>query len=286
MSIRDLPAHEGPQRPANYSGDTHWAALEKWVESPKCAEADDPNTIDVFGIIGEDFFEEGFTERRMAGALRKIGKNDITVNINSPGGDMFAGLAIYNLLREHPAKVTVKVLGLAASAASLVAMAGDNVLMGTGSIMMIHRAWGLALGNTHDFANAAEVFGVFDQALADIYAAHTGIEADAVLALLDGAGRAADGTWMNAQEAVDQGFADGIFDGPDATAQAESTLPAHIRARRQIEADLAKAGLPRSVREQRIKALLGERDATQPAARDAGDEQAADIQRLIETLKT
>ncbi|MBN0106041.1 Clp protease ClpP, partial [Pseudomonas aeruginosa] len=90
--------------------------------------------------IGYDWWTgEGVTAKRIAGALRAIGGDvDVTVNINSPGGDVFEGLAIYNLLREHKGKVTVRVLGLAASAASFIAMAADEVKIARAGFLMIH----------------------------------------------------------------------------------------------------------------------------------------------------
>lgn len=281
MSKRSLPAIKEIQRPTGYAWETPSDALTKWA--PSAAEANDPNTIDIFDFIGEDFFGDGFNERRLAGALRKIGVQDVTVNINSPGGDMFAGLAIYNLLREHPAKVTVKVMGLAASAASVIAMAGDDVLMGTGSMMMIHRAWGLVIGNSNDFADAQEVFNQFDKSMGDIYAARTGNELEAVMAMLDGPNQSSDGTWLTAADAVEKGFADGTFDGPDETA-VENSVPDHIMARRQIETDLGRAGVPRVEREKLINTLLGARDAA-PAERDAGEnELATGLKSLIQSL--
>ena len=88
------------------------------------AEADEGATISIYDVIGEDWWTgEGVTAKRIAAALRAIGKEPVTVAINSPGGDMFEGLAIYNLLREHEGEVNVKVLGLAASAGSVIASA-------------------------------------------------------------------------------------------------------------------------------------------------------------------
>lgn len=97
----------------------------------------------------------GVTAKRISAALRAIGNNDVVVNINSPGGDMFEGLAIYNLLRSHSGKVTVNILGIAASAASIIAMAGDEVQMGRGAFLMIHNCWAVGVGNRHDFAKLA-----------------------------------------------------------------------------------------------------------------------------------
>ncbi len=98
----------------------HWTAGTAGFK----AAATDDNSISVFDVIGQDYWGEGVTAKRIAGALRAMNGADVTVNINSPGGDMFEGLAIYNLLREYEGRVTVKVLGIAASAASVIAMAG------------------------------------------------------------------------------------------------------------------------------------------------------------------
>ena len=100
--------------------------LIRWNSGVKAASEDD-NTISILDPIGEDWYGNGVTSKRVSAALRAIGKTDVTVSINSPGGDYFEGLAIYNLLRDHPAKVTVKIVGIAASAASVIAMAADEV---------------------------------------------------------------------------------------------------------------------------------------------------------------
>ncbi|WP_034085582.1 head maturation protease, ClpP-related, partial [Pseudomonas aeruginosa] len=111
----------------------------------------------------------------IAGALRAIGGDvDVTVNINSPGGDVFEGLAIYNLLREHKGKVTVNIIGLAASAASFIAMAGDEIRIGRAAFLMIHNAWLIAMGNRNDLREIADWLEPFDMTLADIYAQRTG----------------------------------------------------------------------------------------------------------------
>ncbi|KLB48562.1 peptidase, partial [Xanthomonas euvesicatoria] len=104
----------------------------------------------------------GVTARRVAGALRAMGKGPVTVNVNSPGGDMFEGLAIYNLLREHDGEITVKVLGLAASAASIIAMAGDTVQIARAGFLMIHNAWVMAVGNRNDLIEVADTLKPFD----------------------------------------------------------------------------------------------------------------------------
>ncbi|MGF7161277.1 ATP-dependent protease ClpP protease subunit [Rhodoligotrophos appendicifer] len=287
MSLRKLPEVKAFSPPEGYTWDMPPAALDEWSGRPQAAEADDPNTVSIFGAIGEDFWSgDGFTAKRMAGALRSIGKNAVTVNINSPGGDMFEGLAIYNLLREHKAQVTVKVMGIAASAASIIAMAGDTVQMGVGSIMMIHNAWGLVIGNRNDFADAADVFKTFDESMAAIYADRTGMTIKEILAMLDGPSRASDGSYLTAAEAIEKGFADGTFEGDSAAIEARVVIPADVMAKRRMEAALAKDGVGRKERFDLINSLLGQRDAAQPARRDAGALPTADILSAIAVLRS
>ena len=127
MSKRNLPKVEVASRPGVRS-DISAKALQRWSpEVRAAAEADSQATISVLDPIGADFWGDGVTAKRISAALRYVGDVPVTVNINSPGGDYFEGLAIYNLLREHKGAVTVNILGIAASAASVIAMAGDEV---------------------------------------------------------------------------------------------------------------------------------------------------------------
>jgi ATP-dependent protease ClpP protease subunit len=159
MSLRELPQASLSGRPKNFHWDAPTDALAAWADLPLAATgAEDPATISIFDQIGQDFWSgEGVTAKRIGAALRSVGPNPVTVAINSPGGDMFEGIAIYNMLAAHPADVTVKVLGIAASAASIIAMAGDTILMGDGAQLMIHNSWGVVVGNQHDLADAATV---------------------------------------------------------------------------------------------------------------------------------
>jgi ATP-dependent Clp protease protease subunit len=151
--------------------------------------------------------------------LRSIGNGAVTVKINSPGGDMFEGIAIYNLLREHPAKVTIDVMGWAASAASIIAMAGDEIRMGLGTFMMVHNAWGVVVGNRHDMRDAATLFDGFDGAIADIYQARSNLDRKAIEKLMDAE------TFMGPTEAIDKGFADAVSEQlKSADATASSTI--------------------------------------------------------------
>lgn len=273
MTLRKLPEAKAFQRPQFYQPDAPAIALDKW--QPRAAEADG-NVISVYDVIGEDWWTgEGVTAKRIAGALRSIGQKPVTVNVNSPGGDMFEGLAIYNLLREHPAKVTVRVMGLAASAASIIAMAGDEIEMGLGSMLMIHNSWGVVMGNQNDMREAAETFAEFDAAMADIYAARTGGDAEEIKAMMDGE------TWLRAERAIESGFADRTFDTPE---YEDSGDDATRNARSRLDATLAKAGLPRVERRKLFGDAIGTPNAAGEATPNAGFEPGA-MQRLIDSMK-
>lgn len=271
MSLRKLPEVK-VSRPQAYQGDTRADALERW--RPMAAESD-AATISIFDVIGEDWWTgEGVTAKRIAGALRSIGKNPVTVSINSPGGDMFEGLAIYNLLRDHPAQVNVKVMGLAASAASIIAMAGDRIEMGLGSFLMIHNSWGVVVGNQDDLRNASDTFAEFDAAMAGIYAARTGKKVEEIGKLM------AEETWLRAEAAIEAGFADSTFEAPDYDGKADPAM----KARAALDASLARAGLPRSERRRLLREAAGMPSAARTATPSAGFDVGA-VQRLIATIK-
>ena len=149
-------------------------ALKRWNPGIRAA-SEDEHSISIYDAIGQDPWSgEGVTTKRIAAALRSVNGADVTVNINSPGGDMFEGLAIYNLLRDYSGKVTVKVLGLAASAASIIAMAGDEIRIASAGFLNIHNCWVVALGNRQDLLDVASRLEPFDQAMVEIYATRTG----------------------------------------------------------------------------------------------------------------
>ena len=122
------------------------ATLEKWSAEAagiRAVEVGD-NVVTMFGVIGEDFWSGGgITAKTVTAQLRAIGDRPVEVQVNSPGGDMFEGIAIYNVLREHSQPVTIKIMGMAASAASVIAMAGDTVEIGAASFLMIQNYRGV-----------------------------------------------------------------------------------------------------------------------------------------------
>lgn len=283
MSLRKLPEARTFQRPQNFQWDAPSDVLAKWAETAPMAASSDDDTITMFDVIGEDWWTGGgVTAKRVSAALRAIGDKDVTVKINSPGGDMFEGIAIYNLLRSHPAKVTVEVLGWAASAASIIAMAGDEIRMGLGTFMMVHNAWGVVIGNRHDMREAAELFDGFDSAIADIYEARTGLTRAEIVKLMDAE------TFMGPSEAVKNGFADVVDDGIEQPEGDAKNMDRGLMARRQTEAALARAGFTRDKRTELLLEMgvsAAPRDASRsPAARDAGFETAA--RQFIDILKS
>ena len=247
---RDLPALSAlPARPrATFEPPS--AALARWNPSIRAAaDGDEAASISVLDVIGEDYWSgDGVTAKRIAGALRAIGGADVVVNINSPGGDMFEGLAIYNLLREYEGRVTVNVLGLAASAASIIAMAGDEIRIGRAAFLMIHNCWIAAVGNKEDLREAADYMEPFDAAMADVYCARTGLDAKEVASLMEAE------TWIGGSRAVEQGFADALL---PSDAVKEGGTNARASALRAVDVSLAKSGMPRSERRRLLAEIRG-----------------------------
>lgn len=151
-----------------------------------------------YGISAEQFVRD----------LGAIDNDAITVRINSPGGSVFDGIAILNALRDHPAKVTVVVDSLAASIASVIAMAGDEIVMNRNSQMMVHNAWAVCVGDARDMEKSAARLAQHNTNIAQIYADRAGGTAEDWLAVM------AEETWLLADEAVDAGLADRVVELP------------------------------------------------------------------------
>jgi ATP-dependent protease ClpP protease subunit/phage major head subunit gpT-like protein len=173
------------------------------------AAATGPAEIGIYGEIGWEV-----TARDVRDALKSLAGRDLLVRVNSPGGSAFDGFAIYNMLARHEGRKTVQIEALAASAASYIAMAGDEIEMPAASFLMIHNASVLAIGDKNTLASAVEVLKRIDAAMTAIYVARTGQEAAEIGALMDAE------TWMTADEAVERGFATVIL-------SAEATPAAH-----------------------------------------------------------
>lgn len=262
MSKKHLPGAPTGRPSQAVRSDIQPRALERWNMDLRAAtDADEDRSISVFDVIGFDWWTgEGVTSKRIAAALRHMGPGPVTVNINSPGGDAFEGMAIYNMLREHDGEVTVKVLGLAASAASIIAMAGDTVQIARAGFLMIHNTWVVAAGNRNDLREIAEWLEPFDAAMADIYTARSGLEAKDVSALMDAE------SWINGSSAVERGFADELLPSDQVKQGGGKASAAAVR---RLEAALRASGMPKNEAVRlisEIKSSVGD-----PAGSGAGD---------------
>jgi ATP-dependent protease ClpP protease subunit len=213
--------------------------LERWQVGIRSAiQTADVNVIQMFDVIGYDYWTGGgITAQTTSDQLKSFNGQDCEVHINSPGGDMFEGIAIYNLLQQYEGKVTVKIMALAASAASIIAMAGDEIQIGQGAFEMIHNAWVVAMGNRNDFLEVAAYLEPFDQAIAGIYAARTGQKLSDITQWMD------DETFFAADRAIALGFADKMLNADEITESADAASQARAQnAVRKIESLLTKQG--------------------------------------------
>jgi ATP-dependent Clp protease protease subunit len=158
----------------------------------------------LYDQVGEGFFG-GMSAKQFNDELNKLGKVDtVNLRINSPGGSVFDGVAIYNALKRHPARIEVDVDGIAASIASVIAMAGDEVRMAANSMMMIHDPHGFTAGGSSDMRKTADLLDQIKNVISDTYAKRTGQPTAKLEQMMS------DETWLTAAEAEDMGFADNI----------------------------------------------------------------------------
>lgn len=179
---------------------------KKFWQFRAAADAPDVGELLLYGTIGNGtWWEDEVTPKQFRQDLDALGDvKEIRVFINSDGGDIFAGQAIYSMLKRHKARVTVYIDGLAASIASLVAMAGDTVYMPRNAMMMIHNPWTIAVGTASDFRKLADDMDRIRESLIVAYRDKTGLDREKLVEMMDAE------TWMTAEEAVELGFADEI----------------------------------------------------------------------------
>ena len=185
----------------------------RWVRN-KTPAGEDPNlaerTLFLDGAIGgEDTWYEDTITPDLFRADLDAGKGPVTVWINSPGGDVWAAAQIYNMLLSYSGKVTVKIDGLAASAASVIAMAGDEVLVSPVSMLMIHNPATEAMGDKDDLAQAISMLDSVKDSILNAYVRKTGLSKNKLSKLMD------DETWLDSTKAVELGFADRVMERPD-----------------------------------------------------------------------
>lgn len=215
------------------------------TEGPRVA------VVNIFAQIGGGFFsDDGVTAKSFVDAVNELGDLDeIEMHINSPGGEVFDGLAIYNYLRRHPAKVTAYVDGVAASIASVIAMAGDKIIMPSNAQIMVHDPWSFAIGNSTEMRKSADTLDRVKSGLLAVYQERTGKSDDEISALMTAE------TWISAEQAVELGFADEIEEP--------------IRAAASFDMDEVRA-MAQAAAQARIDAQAAAPQATDPAPQNLG----------------
>jgi ATP-dependent protease ClpP protease subunit len=265
---------------------TKASVLDKWSDEAagiRALEAGD-NVITMFDMVGEDFWSGGgITAKKVASQLKAIGPRPVEIQMNSPGGDMFEGIAIYNVLREHPQDITIKIMGMAASAASIIAMAGDNIQIGAASFIMIHNCWVVSIGNRHDMQQTAEWLAPFDQAMVDVYSQRTGSDAKDVAKWMDAE------TFMSGTMAIDRGFADELLAADTMTTDTKAQASdRQVNEYRAMELALMAQGRSRAEARARVNKIRGTTDSALEAGTtdSAGAEDWSGFAGLLATFRT
>lgn len=176
----------------------------KWYEIKAAAGGGAPAEIFIYDYVGEDFWGGGIGAKAFIDELNAVTATQIDLHINSPGGSVFDGFAIFNAIRRHSAEVTSYVDGLAASIASVIALAGDRVLMAENALFMIHMPMGVACGTAAELRKTAEALDHIAESMLNTY------EAKATLSRADLVAACEEETWYSAAEALEAGFADEI----------------------------------------------------------------------------
>ena len=211
----------------------------------------------LYDAIGSSYFGESISAKMFQKELSALGKVDtINLRINSPGGDVFDGFAIYNQLKSHPAKVVVDVDGVAASIASIIAMAGESIRMAGNSMMMIHNPQGMAIGDENEMARVQALLKTIKGNLADTYVARTGNKKGQIETWMQ------DETWLTAESAVQNGFADMVTESIQVSAcfdfKAFKNMPPSLIKRMEQQASpvLDRYRARSAGQDKRIAALL------------------------------
>lgn len=174
------------------------------------SQHDDVVEILIYDVIGFDFWTGGgITAEALVRELQQITAATIRVRINSPGGDAFDGLAIYNALRRHDAHIETHIDGFAASAAATIAMAGDEIFIAENAFLMIHRSWGCMCGNSLEMMDFADILNKLDGSVAKIFVGKSKKSIEHILELMD------EETWFTSDEALEEGLVDEITEQVD-----------------------------------------------------------------------
>jgi ATP-dependent Clp endopeptidase proteolytic subunit ClpP len=222
-----------------------------WLYYAPANAAGDPATVQIFDQIGEDWYGgSGLSAKQFSDVLNEVGNGPLLVEINSPGGNVWDGLSIYNQLRGRKAPVTTRVVGIAASIASIIALAGDRVEMADAALMMIHDPSGMASGTSEDMRKMAEALDQHAEVLVGVYHKKTGRSAESIRAAMKAE------TWFTTAEAL----AFGLVDKP--IKQLAMAAKWHPRAVTKTAPETVKNNLRRGL-EQYEEGLAG--DGLEPA---------------------
>ena len=216
-----------------------WNWKTRTVTNQETQEQVPERTLFLDGTIAEEsWFDDDVTPQLFKDELMS-GSGNITVWINSPGGDCVAAAQIYNMLMDYPADVTVRIDGIAASAASVIAMAGTKVQMSPVSVMMIHNPLTVAMGDSDEMRRAIQLLDEVKESIINAYEIKTGLSRAKLSHLMDGE------TWMNAKKALELGFCDEILYQPEAEPAPEDSFTFSRRAVTNSLLDKLKTRIPK-----------------------------------------
>jgi len=240
----------------------------------------------IYDVVGWPYVEA----KEFINALNEIKAKTITVKVNSPGGDCFEGFAIMNALIQHPAKIIMKVEGLAASIASVILMAGNEVQAFSNSMIMVHNCWSWTYGNQYEMTDVVNLLKKIDDNIVDAYHTKANVGKRELVQMMK------DTTWMKAKEAKDKGFVDTIIEAKAAKAAFNLSIFSNLPKELAEEPKLTERELEKAIRDvyglslKETKTLLarcrkGEVAATDPNIDDVEAEELNSIKATIENVK-
>jgi ATP-dependent Clp protease protease subunit len=208
-----------------------------WVKN------EEGRTLYFDGYIAQDsWFDDDITPKQFKSELTAT-EGDISVWLNSPGGDVFAASQIYTMLKEYKGKVTVKIDGIAASAASVIAMAGAEILMSPVAMMMIHNPSTVIFGEAADLQGGIDMLSEVKESIVNAYEQKTGLSRNKISKMMDSE------TWFSAKKAVELGFADEVLYEPDQGESAEGFIFDKVTITNALLRKIPKAKQTQSVEE-------------------------------------
>lgn len=221
-------------------------------------------------IANLSFLDDTISAKAVKDSLDNV-KEDIVIRLNSGGGDVFEGIEIYNYLKSLSNHITIEVTALAASAASLVAMAGDKIIIRTGANMMVHEASTMAFGNKSDIQKTLNALTAIDTSIVDIYHDRTGLDRDEIVNLITNE------TWLTADEAINKGFAD------------EKSSRKSVEKQKEGVSNLKDSKYIARLKEQQkiINAMIDEAETPdEPSSDDSNEQRIADLENKIKNIES